>query len=154
MLTSSAIDEYMIMKRYHVISISLLAGLIMGLSFGAKASATATAACVEDGAKYDGSALILTSENGYLMTSVMSEKVLTPGLTYVKGREAETKDGKATVITFTTRQKGQESQVEADTLALYFPHSGKPEMIAQKFHTDNKGVIHDGPKYACFDLAK
>lgn len=153
MLTSSAIDEHMIMKRYHVISISLLAGLIMGLSLNT-AHATATAACVEDGAKYDGSALILTSENGYLMTSVMSEKVLTPGLTYVKGREAETKDGKATVITFTTRQKGQESQIEADTLALYFPHSGKPEMIAQKFHTDNKGVIHDGPKYACFDLAK
>ncbi|EGV5393331.1 hypothetical protein FER63_23450 [Salmonella enterica] len=37
MLTSSAIDEYMIMKRYHVISIAVLTGLIMGLSFGAKA---------------------------------------------------------------------------------------------------------------------
>ncbi|EKC8064594.1 hypothetical protein OQC17_004604 [Salmonella enterica] len=37
MLTSSAIDEYMIMKRYHVIGLAILAGFVAGLAVPAHA---------------------------------------------------------------------------------------------------------------------
>lgn len=140
------------MKRYHVISIAVLAGLIMGLSFGAKADSSIT--CVKDGQpanSVDGA--IFAMQSGYLHETTVTAKGVEAGPVYFRSSEMQpTKDGKADFILFTTRQKGVDTAANpALGVVVYFPHKG-PEIIVKKWFNDGKDNIKDLGVYYCQSL--
>lgn len=140
------------MKRYHVIGLALLAGFVFGCAVPAKASSIS---CVKDGVKGDAKEVVIFSnDTGFLIESVINVKdgSTKQGLAYFRASDlTDTKDGKAQVVLFTTRQKGQDINSAADGVAIYF-RKDTHEITLSKWHNNGKDVISKQVNFYCAAL--
>lgn len=102
------------MKRYHVISIAVLTGLIMGLSLNAKAESLT---CVEDGKGSDALIVNFGADQfgyGYAQVNHVTDSGIGETRTYFLGEKQNDKGA----VLYTTRQNKEDIGKPADFMAI------------------------------------